>query len=221
MFFWEFVKGWWPLRNKPNVLMLHFSEMKKDHKGSVEKIAKFLGYEPTAEQWPKILEYTSFPWMKENGIKFRAKTLGSDVPALLPHAMVRKGAVGDAKADGMTDEIAADMKEWAMKMVGDEAAVQYLYEGGSQNDGIIYSYFLRRSQSHLEDLWGVLYLCSQYTFRHETPYFLVPRRVSNPSHASSLLSPPPEFLPDSEITTNKCDASTQLSGRWRVFARPT
>lgn len=104
--------------------------MKKDHKGSVEKIAKFLGYEPTAEQWPKILEYTSFPWMKENGIKFRAKTLGSDVPALLPHAMVRKGAVGDAKADGMTDEIAADMKEWAMKMVGDEAAVKYLYEGG-------------------------------------------------------------------------------------------
>ena len=50
--------------HKPNVLLLHFSEMKKDHEGSVHKIAQHLGFEPTAEQWPKILEYTSFKWMK-------------------------------------------------------------------------------------------------------------------------------------------------------------
>ena len=28
MLFFGFVNGWWPLRNKPNVLFLHFSEMK-------------------------------------------------------------------------------------------------------------------------------------------------------------------------------------------------
>ena len=28
MFFFGFVNGWWPLRNKPNVLFLHYSEMK-------------------------------------------------------------------------------------------------------------------------------------------------------------------------------------------------
>ena len=46
------------------MLLLHFSEMKKDHEGSVRKIAAHLGFEPTEEKWPKILEYTSFKWMK-------------------------------------------------------------------------------------------------------------------------------------------------------------
>ena len=39
MLFFGFVNGWWPLRHKPNVLFLHFSEMKADHEGSVRKIA--------------------------------------------------------------------------------------------------------------------------------------------------------------------------------------
>ena len=64
MLFFGFVNGWWPLRNKPNVLMLHFNDMKADHEGTIRKIAAFLGFAPTAEQWPRVLEYTSFPWMK-------------------------------------------------------------------------------------------------------------------------------------------------------------
>ena len=64
MLFFGFVNGWWPLRNKPNVLMLHFNDMKADHEGTIRKIAAFLGFAPTPEQWPRELEYTSFPWMK-------------------------------------------------------------------------------------------------------------------------------------------------------------
>ena len=52
------------------MLLIHFNEMKNDHEGSVRKIAAHLGFEPTAEQWPKILEYTSFKWMKQNQRKF-------------------------------------------------------------------------------------------------------------------------------------------------------
>ena len=129
MFFFGFINGWWPLRNKPNVLMLHFSQMKKDHEGSVRKIAKHLGFEPTAEQWPNILEYTSFKWMKANESKF-------EVPELLPFklllsgAMVRKGASGKQAEDGMTPEISAVISEWATKMVPDDAARRWMYEGG-------------------------------------------------------------------------------------------
>ena len=61
MLFFGFVNGWWPLRNKPNVLMLHFNDMKVDHEGTIRKIAAFLGFAPTPEQWPRVLEYTSFP----------------------------------------------------------------------------------------------------------------------------------------------------------------
>jgi len=129
MFFFGFINAWWPLRNKPNVLLLHFSEMKKDHEGSVRKIAQHLGFEPTAEQWPKILEYTSFKWMKANEGKFEIQTL-LPFPVLLPGAMVRKGETGKQDEDGMTPEIAADIRGWASKMVPDEAARAWMFHGG-------------------------------------------------------------------------------------------
>lgn len=103
--------------------------MKADHEGTIRKIADFLGFKPTEEQWPKVLEYTSFPWMKEHGLQFQPG-YKTDAPMLLPDTMVRKGVTGDQAADGMTPEIAADMKEWAKKIVQDEAAIKYIYEGG-------------------------------------------------------------------------------------------
>eukprot|EP00964_Phaeocystis_antarctica_P134745 scaffold99026_cov58-Phaeocystis_antarctica.AAC.2 len=56
----------------------------------MRKIAAHLGYEPTTEQWPKILEYTSFAWMKEHQEKFEVTTL-MPFPLILPGGMVRKG----------------------------------------------------------------------------------------------------------------------------------
>jgi len=55
----QFLANWWPYRNEDNVLFLHFADMKRDHEGSVRKIAEFLGYEPAADEWPTILECTS------------------------------------------------------------------------------------------------------------------------------------------------------------------
>jgi hypothetical protein len=73
--FFGFLKGWWPYRHAKNVLFLHFSDMKKDHEGTIRKIADFLGFTPTEEQWPNILKYTSFQWMKENETKFEVQKL--------------------------------------------------------------------------------------------------------------------------------------------------
>ena len=68
-----FVAAWWPLRHADERAAVHFSDMKADHEGSVRKIARFLGFEPTAKQWPKILEYTSFAWMKAHEDKFELR----------------------------------------------------------------------------------------------------------------------------------------------------
>ena len=38
---------------------------------------------------------------------------------------------GKAAQDGMTPEISAAIKEWADKMVPDEAARKWMYEGGA------------------------------------------------------------------------------------------
>ena len=40
--------------------MLHYTDMRKDHEGSIRRIANFLGISPSEAQWPVISEYTSF-----------------------------------------------------------------------------------------------------------------------------------------------------------------
>jgi len=124
-----FLAAWWPLRKEPNVLLMHFADMKKHHEESVRKIAEFIGEKPTDAQWADILEYTSFTWMKQHQDKFEARTAGA-VPILKSGAMIRKGAVGEAKADGMTDEIAKHLRDVGEKMCPDTAAVKWFYGGG-------------------------------------------------------------------------------------------
>jgi aryl sulfotransferase len=125
----EFVASWWPLRHEPNVLFMHFSDMKRDHEGSVRKISDFLDFEPEPGQWPTILECTSFAWMKAHQEKFEAHTVG-EVQVLNEGAMIRKGKVGAAKEDGMTEAISAKVAAIGREIVGDEAAFKWCYEGG-------------------------------------------------------------------------------------------
>lgn len=128
--FFGFLAAWWPLRAAPNVLFLHYSEMKRDHAGSIARIADFLGIAPTPEQWPGILDHTSFPWMKRHEGKFEAQTAGA-VPILQTGAMIRKGETGTVEADGMTPEISRHLRELGSRICPDEAAVTWYYEGGT------------------------------------------------------------------------------------------
>jgi hypothetical protein len=125
-----FVAAWWPLRHASNVLLLHFSDMKADHEGSVRKIARFLGFRPTAKQWPKVLEYTSFAWMKAHEDKFELRKAAA-VPVLDSGAMVRRGVVGGAKDDGVTPEISADIARLGREILKDAAAFDWFYRGGA------------------------------------------------------------------------------------------
>ena len=124
-----FVAAWWPLRNEPNVLFLHYSDMKRDHEGAVRRIARFLAMQPAAEHWPTILECTSFPWMKANEEKFelRAQTR---VPILEKGAMIRKGRAGSAEDDGVTPAISAETAEIGRQVLPNEAALEWCYRGG-------------------------------------------------------------------------------------------
>lgn len=126
----EFIEAWWPLRDQPNVLMMHFSDMKSDHEGSVRKVAEFLGYEPNEEEWAVILECTSFPWMKKNEDRFEGRGAAS-VQILEPGAMVRKGKTGAAREDGVTPEISAEVSEIGRRIVSDEAALDWIFKGGA------------------------------------------------------------------------------------------
>lgn len=127
--FFGFLAAWWPLRREPNVLFLHFSDMKRDHEGSVRRIAEFIGADPDEETWPKVLEHASFGWMKRHEDKFEARTAGR-IPILETGAMIRKGETGQAAVDGMTPEISAHLREAGARICPDAQAVTWLYEGG-------------------------------------------------------------------------------------------
>jgi aryl sulfotransferase len=64
--FWSHVQGWWDIRHLPNVLFVHFANLKADMPGEIARIADFLDIDVSEETWPKILEHCSFDYMKSH-----------------------------------------------------------------------------------------------------------------------------------------------------------
>ncbi len=67
--FWENVRSWWAIRHLPNLMFMHFADLKRDLPGQMRAMAKFLEIPVKEEHWPRILEYCSFEWMKANATK--------------------------------------------------------------------------------------------------------------------------------------------------------
>jgi len=123
-----FLAAWWPLRHAPNVLCLHYNDMTRDHEGAVRHIADFLDIAPSAAAWLRILEYTSFAWMKQHSEKFDG--LSAEIPPIKPGGMVRKGAAGRAREEGMTAALAEDLLQLGRGICADEEAMRWFYGGG-------------------------------------------------------------------------------------------
>lgn len=64
--FWSHVQSWWNVRDQPNVLLVHFADLKTDPAGEIARIAAFLGAAPTSERMARVLERSSFDYMKAN-----------------------------------------------------------------------------------------------------------------------------------------------------------
>lgn len=63
---WENVSSWWNIRNLPNLLFVHFANLKRDMEGEIKRIARFLEI-PTGElNWESIVEHCSFDYMKSH-----------------------------------------------------------------------------------------------------------------------------------------------------------
>lgn len=62
--FWASVRSWWAIRKLPNLLLLHFQELKDDLPGQIRRIAAFLDIEIDERQFPAIVEHCGFAWMK-------------------------------------------------------------------------------------------------------------------------------------------------------------
>jgi len=67
--FWENVRSWWAIRDLPNVLLVHFNDLKQDMPGQMRRIAAFLDIPLDESRFDRIVEYCSFNWMKRNATK--------------------------------------------------------------------------------------------------------------------------------------------------------
>jgi aryl sulfotransferase len=68
--FWEHVRSWWSVRHLPNVLLLHFNELKADLEGSIGRIAAFLDIAVDSSVMPQIVRHCTFDYMKRHAAEF-------------------------------------------------------------------------------------------------------------------------------------------------------
>ena len=87
----EQTASYWAQRNRPNVLILSFKSMKRDLARSVSKVADFLSIRLTDELLKRVVELSSFEYMKSVDHKFN---MGKLVAGRQAGAMIRKGTQG-------------------------------------------------------------------------------------------------------------------------------
>ncbi len=127
--FWENVKSWWKIRHLPNVLLIHFAELKKDMPSQIRRIAEFLEIAIDEAKWNAILEHCSFAYMKQNA------------PKSVPHGgafwdggaqtFIHKGTNGRWR-DTLTTQESQKYERVAREQLG-EACAYWLATGNSSH----------------------------------------------------------------------------------------
>ncbi len=67
--FWEHIQSWWDIRALPNVLLVHFANLKRDLPGEIRRVAEFLGTPIDAARWDAIETHCGFDYMKQHASK--------------------------------------------------------------------------------------------------------------------------------------------------------
>lgn len=112
------VKSWWPYYSDERVLWLRYQDMKKDLPESVIQISRFLGWTITEKTLEKVIEHSSFAWMKSHDEKFSSQGDGKR-SAFKPGKFIRQGKVGSHK-EMLTAEQEKAILEKAREMLEPE-----------------------------------------------------------------------------------------------------
>ena len=117
--FWESVRSWWAIRDLPNLRFLHYNHLKRDMSGEMKALAEFLEIPVRSQDWPRILEYCSFDWMKANATK--SVPLGGAFWDAGAQVFINKGVNGRWK-DTLTAADNAAYEARAKKELGEDCA---------------------------------------------------------------------------------------------------
>jgi aryl sulfotransferase len=65
--FFDIERSYWTERQRANLLMVHYNDLKADLSGEMKRIAAFLGIETPLALWPELVEAATFEKMKNEG----------------------------------------------------------------------------------------------------------------------------------------------------------
>lgn len=126
--FWGNLRSWWAIRALPNILFVHFNDLKRDMPAEMRRIARFLDIPIDETRWPVILEYCSFDWMKKNAAK--SVPLGGAFWDGGAEVFINKGVNG-RWMDTLTSEESAQYETRAVHELGPECASWLAYGHGT------------------------------------------------------------------------------------------
>lgn len=124
--FWENVRTWWEWRHLPNVMLLHFADLKADPDGKIREISTFLGIDVPDALWPTILDHCSFDYMKRHAE--HVAPLGGAPWEGGAGTFIHKGTNGRWR-DALTRADSRRYEELAQEKLGPECA-RWLEQGG-------------------------------------------------------------------------------------------
>ena len=102
--FFGFMASYWARKDQPNLLFVHYSDLKSDLAGEMRRIAGFLDIEIAEELWPGVVERCTFEYMRNHeemvgdmSVAFEGGTKG----------FIFKGTNGRWKDELNADDLAA------------------------------------------------------------------------------------------------------------------
>lgn len=116
---WENVRSWWAVRHLPNVLLVHFADLKRDLPAELDRIAHFLNVRLEPAQREPVLRHCSFEWMKANA--GRAAPLGGMLWDGGAQTFIHRGTNGRWR-DTLTPADCAEYETRAIAELGPECA---------------------------------------------------------------------------------------------------
>ncbi|MFZ1752415.1 MAG: sulfotransferase domain-containing protein [Caldilineaceae bacterium] len=112
--YWNHLISWWEQRDRPDVLLLAYEQMKRDLSGTIRRVADFTGIELDEALEAIVNRHASFEFMLTHKDKFDDKMMRerservSGLPPGSDSAKVRKGKVGEHRHE-LPPEIVASL----------------------------------------------------------------------------------------------------------------
>ncbi|KAF5286553.1 hypothetical protein FQA39_LY16236 [Lamprigera yunnana] len=118
--FWKSVLSIWRQRHRSNVLFIKYTDMKKDLKEVIRKVAKFLEREVHEDAIVEMEKHLSFDSMKKNSavnFQFVVDTFAAMYNmTTAENVFIRRGVAGGYKSE-MTDEQICSFKKWTQENI--------------------------------------------------------------------------------------------------------